>query len=91
MVCFFPHCWLREGCKHFCHLFQLLPKQIKGEPKIFFKKRTLDLLLTWYEEGSDSAPSSNLGPPSKSGLQGPAFQPLNITYDPLKQSHWGDG
>ena len=29
---------------------------------------------------------SNLGPPSNSGLKGLLFQPLNITYDPLKQS-----
>ena len=48
---------------------------------------------TWYEEGSEvppfkSGPPSSLGPPSNSGLQGPPFQPLNITYDltPLKQS-----
>ena len=27
----------------------------------------------------------NLGTPSNSGLQGPLFRPLNITYDPLKQ------
>ena len=31
---------------------------------------------------SSLAPPS---PPSNSGLQGPPFQPLNITYDPLKQ------
>ena len=24
----------------------------------------------------------------RSGLQGPIFEPLNITYDPLKQSQW---
>ena len=35
---------------------------------------------------SNQPPYSNLGPPSKSGLQGTPFQPLNITYDPLKQS-----
>ena len=35
--------------------------------------------------------SSNLGPPSNSGLQGPPFQPVNITYGPLKQSLWRDG
>ena len=27
-----------------------------------------------------------LRPPSNSGLQGPPLQPLNIIYDPLKQS-----
>ena len=32
------------------------------------------------------SPPSSLGPLSNSGLQNPPFQPLNITYDPLKQS-----
>ena len=30
--------------------------------------------------------SSSLGPPSNSGLQGPLFQNLNITYDLNKQA-----
>ena len=29
-------------------------------------------------------PSSNLGPSTNPGLHGSPFQPLNITYDPLK-------
>ena len=33
-----------------------------------------------------SKPPSNLGPPSNSRLQSSPSQPLNITYDPLKQS-----
>ena len=39
----------------------------------------------WYEEGSE-VPPFKLGPRSNPGLQGPPFQPFNITYDPLKQS-----
>ena len=44
-------------------------------------------IFLWYEEEYEvpnfkSVPSSYIGPPSNSGLQGPPFQPLNITYDP---------
>ena len=49
---------------------------------------------SWYKEGSEIPPPfksvspSTLGPPSNSGIQGPPFQPLNITYEfdqPYKQ------
>ena len=36
-------------------------------------------------------PTSNLGPPSNSGLQRLPIQPLNFTYDTLKQSYWCNG
>ena len=54
------------------------------------------LHLLWYEveleiTSSRSGPPSNLSPPSNSELQGPPYQPLNITYDPLKLSQWWDG
>ena len=47
-------------------------------------------LQTWLEEGSEVAPFKS-GSPNNSGLQGSSFQPLNITYNPLKQSQWWDG
>ena len=35
---------------------------------------------------SNQPPPSSLDSPSNSGLQGPSFQPPNITFDPLKQT-----
>lgn len=45
------------------------------------------MLYTWYEEES-KVPHFKSGPESPSNLvlQGPPFQPLNVTDDPLKQS-----
>ena len=40
---------------------------------------------SWYPPFK-SGLSFNLSSHSSSGLQGPPFQPINITYDPMKQS-----
>ena len=58
---------------------------------VIFQRFLQKFLLTWYEKRSKVPPFQIRSPMqfkshSNSGLQGYSFQPLNIAYDPLKQS-----